>query len=163
MSELTSETILFHGEKRSLWIMKGTYKNNAENRRLGRVGNKYGGKKVTKKTSTYAEGGEIKVIGNKIIISDENDNEYVYRHFLKEDKHYLIPYIDTKSRSKEYWEHHFIPKDTWVDIENIDFNDYNITKEQFDSIKNKGLQKKKEILSKYHSSFAKGGSIKSMI
>ena len=127
------------------------------NDRQGR-GSQFANTPVNPMFNTYAEGGEIKVIGNKIIISDENDNEYVYRHFLKEDKHYLIPYIDTKSISKEYWEHHFIPKDTWVDIENIDFNDYNITKEQFDSIKNKGLQKQKEILSKYHSSFAKGGS-----
>jgi hypothetical protein len=102
-------------------------------------------------------GGEVEVIDNKIIISDKNGNEYVYLHFIKENSHYLIPYIDTPRISKKYWEHHFIPKNTWIDIDSIDFNDYNITKEQFEEIKDKGLQKQKEILAKYHSSFAKGG------
>jgi len=49
MSDLSNTTILFNGVKRELWIMKGTYKNNAENRKLGRVGNKYGGAKASSK------------------------------------------------------------------------------------------------------------------
>ena len=48
-------SILFKGEKRSIWIEKATYKDNAQNRKMGRVGKEFG-KPVTTKREGAARG-----------------------------------------------------------------------------------------------------------
>jgi len=90
----------------------------------------------------------------KRIIKDKKGNEYVYIHFIGNDTHYLIPYIDVAGRSKKYWEHHFIPRDTWISInKGTNFDDYSITKEEFIDIVEEGKDSYKKILEKYHNSF----------
>ncbi len=88
------------------------------------------------------------------IVKDKNNNEYVYVHFIGEGTHYLIPYIDLPNRSKEYWEHHFIPKNTWIVInKNTNFDNFNISKSDFINFINEGKEIYKKVLEKYHNSF----------
>ena len=116
-------------------------------------------KALNKLNSTYAKGGAVKVENNRTFVTDKKGNQYVYVHFLGENEHYLVPYIDIKGRGKKYWEYHFIPKETWIDVDKIkDFSAYPISQSEFSELKNKGKESLKEILYKYHASFSKGGS-----
>ena len=90
----------------------------------------------------------------RTIIKDKEGNEFVYVHFIGNDTHYLIPYIDVKGRSKKYWEHHFIPRETWILInEKTNFDNFSITKDGFKELIKKGKEDYKKILEKYHNSF----------
>lgn len=91
---------------------------------------------------------------NKKIVTDKKGNEYLYINFVGNNTQYLIPYIDVKGKSKKYWEHHFIPIDTWVSInEQTNFDDYSITKNNFIQWVKQDKKKHKKILNKYHNSF----------
>jgi hypothetical protein len=88
------------------------------------------------------------------IVKDKNNNEYVYVHFIGEGTHYLIPYIDLPNIGKKYWEYHFVPKDTWILInKNTNFDNFNISKDDFNELIQKDKDSYKEILKKYHNSF----------
>ena len=91
---------------------------------------------------------------NKKIVTDKKGNEYLYINFVGNNTQYLIPYIDVNGKSKKYWEHHFISRDTWVSInEKTNFDDYSMSKNDFIQWVKQDNKKHKKILNKYHNSF----------
>ena len=96
----------------------------------------------------------MRIENNKTIITDNQNNDFVYVHFIGEGTHNLIPYVDVEGRSKKYWVHHFIPKETWLLIDkDFNFDNYSITKDDFQTLVNEGKESYREILEKYHNSF----------
>jgi hypothetical protein len=94
--------------------------------------------------------------GRKLfIVTDKKGLEYVYLGFIGTGEQYLIPYIDVKSRSKKYWEHHFIPKEKWVklDLDKTNFDNYSFSKDDYIDLVNESKDRHKKILEKYHNSF----------
>lgn len=83
----------------------------------------------------------------KRIITDKQGNEYVLLLTVV-GNNYLVPYDGRK-----YWEHHFIPKNTWVSMSTIDYDKFNFTQEEYDAIVKESDKKHVEILAKYHASF----------
>ncbi len=122
--------------------------------------NEDGAKKFAEKlnSSTFEGGGKIQEIKNMIIVTDANNNEYVYGGNGSNELGYLVPYIDVSGRSKKYWEHHFIPKETWINIDKIkDFSIYPISKSDFKKLAEDNKKEIEEILLKFKSSFYGGG------
>jgi hypothetical protein len=106
----------------------------------------------------FEGGGKIQEIKNMIIVTDANNNEYVYGGNGSNELGYLVPYIDVSGRSKKYWEHHFIPKETWINIDKIkDFSIYPISKSDFKKLAEDNKKEIEEILLKFKSSFYGGG------
>lgn len=64
----------------------------------------------------------------KTIITDKQGNKYVLLMFVV-GENYLVPYDDSK-----YWEHHFVPKDTWVSMSTIDYNKFNFIQVEYDAL-----------------------------
>mgnify|MGYP006295156559 CR=1 FL=1 len=82
-----------------------------------------------------------------MIITDIQGNKYKLIMFVV-GGHFLIPYDGSK-----YWEHHFVPKETWVPMSDIDYNKFNLTESQYKAIVSESDKKYKEVLAKYHASF----------
>jgi hypothetical protein len=81
------------------------------------------------------------------IVTDKNNKEYVLQGFVV-GGYYLISYDGSK-----YWEHFNVPKSEWLPMDKLDYDLFNITKEEFNIYK---INKKKitdEILNKYQNSF----------
>lgn len=81
------------------------------------------------------------------IITDNQGNEYVLLLTVIGDN-YLVPYDGRK-----YWEHHFVPKNTWVSMTTIDYDKFNFTQVEYDAIVKESNKRSDEILTKYHGSF----------
>jgi hypothetical protein len=88
--------------------------------------------------------------GNRPIITDKNNNKFILQGFIK-DGYYLIPY-----NGEKYWEHFFIPKDQWIPEKNINWENYNFSKAQFDKLKAKHSDTEQNILAKYQNSINEG-------
>ena len=81
------------------------------------------------------------------IITDNKGNKYILLAPVV-GENYLVPYDGRK-----HWEHHFVPKETWIPMKEVDFDDFDITEEEYNNIlieDKKGFEK---ILKKYHDSF----------
>lgn len=81
------------------------------------------------------------------IITDIQGNKYKLIRFVVGGD-FLIPYNGNK-----YWEHHFVPKETWISMSDIDYSKFNITETEYQTIVNESDKKRKEILTKYQASF----------
>lgn len=92
--------------------------------------------------------------GNKTIIKDIDGNEYVYMKWAGNSIPYLVPYIETKKRSKKYWTHFDIPKDSWINIHLIkDYSIYPLSKNEFEQLEEETKNAHKKILEKFKNSF----------
>lgn len=101
---------------------------------------------------------DTKPFGCKLtIVTNKQGQEYVLQGYVV-DGYFLIPFVaHHNSKLKDfnplYWEPHYAKRETWIPIEQVDFNDWDITKEEFELIKEEGNKAYKEILAKYHASF----------
>lgn len=82
-----------------------------------------------------------------IITNNNNNNTYTILNPVVGDA-YLVPFD-----GRQYWEHHFVPKDTWVRIKDINFDEWSFTKKEWELYCAKSDEQYKEILAKYHGSF----------
>jgi len=83
----------------------------------------------------------------KTIVRDIRGNQYVLQLFVVGDD-YLIPYDGSK-----YWEHHFILRSTWLPMSGLDFDNFDISKADYRTLKTISVQNNEKILEKYHNSF----------
>lgn len=81
------------------------------------------------------------------IITDIHGNQYRLIMFVV-GGHFLIPYDGSK-----YWEHHFVPRETWISMSDIDYSQYNLTESEYQAMVIESDKKYSEILAKYHASF----------
>lgn len=91
-------------------------------------------------------------MNNLRIYKDNKGNEYVLMCFVVGDN-YLVPYVMPEGRSLKYWEHHFVPRDTWINMKSVDFDNFNLTKIEYQFILVENDMSHGEILNKYHNSF----------
>lgn len=93
-------------------------------------------------------------MANKIIVTRCNGDKYVLQGYVV-GTDYLIPYVPhwNGGMSLKYWEPHYAKKETWIPINDIQWDEFDMTKEEYLEIK-KGRDKAcKEILAKFHDSF----------
>jgi hypothetical protein len=101
---------------------------------------------------------DTKPFGCKLtIVTNEQGQEYVLQGYVV-DGYFLIPFVPHyNSNSIEvdplYWEPHYAKRETWIPINQVNFDEWDITKEEFELIKADGNKAYKEILAKYHESF----------
>jgi len=86
--------------------------------------------------------------GKHRIVTDIEGNEYNIQMFLNGGD-YLIPY----NRNNKYWEHHFVPRETWIPIEAVDYSRFNFTREEYLELKAESDENTKKIFEKYWGSF----------
>ena len=96
--------------------------------------------------------------GNKLkVVTNTSGKDYVLYGFVV-DGYFLIPFVPHWNSSSEefnplYWDSHYAKSETWISINEINFSDWNFTKEDFELIEAEGKESYKEILKKYHNSF----------
>ena len=94
----------------------------------------------------------------KIVTNLKTKEEYVLVGFVI-GRDFLVPFVphwngfSGETVNPLYWEHHYAKKDTWIPMCKVNFDDWDITKEEFDLINQKSEESYKEILAKYHASF----------
>jgi hypothetical protein len=97
---------------------------------------------------------------NLTIVTRNNGEQYILQGYVV-GTWYLIPFVPHWNRSsppetelwKKYWEPHYAKKDTWIAIGDVDFSEWDITKEEYLAMKDESTKIHKEILAKYHASF----------
>lgn len=84
----------------------------------------------------------------------ESGKEYVLQGYVACDD-YLIPFVPhwNGGRSVEYWGPHFATRDTWVSMKDINFSEWSITEEFYESYVKDSKEVYKKILEKFHGSF----------
>ena len=97
----------------------------------------------------------------QVFTNKTNGKEYVLQGYVACDD-YLIPlhpHWNTPQKENwtiediKYWEPHYAKRETWIAMSDVDFNDWDLSKEWYDNYKSEAEQRHKEILAKYHSSF----------
>jgi len=80
---------------------------------------------------------------NRPIVTDKQGKKFILQGFSTSG-YYLIPYDGDK-----YWEPSKVSQDKWIPEKDIDWNNYNFTKQQFEKLKASHGEKKKEIIKKF--------------
>ena len=92
-----------------------------------------------------------------IIVTNQQGKEYVLQGYIV-DGYYLIPFVPHWNSNDTivnplYWEPHYAKRNTWIPIDEVNFDEWDITQNEFELIKSEGDKAYKEILEKYHASF----------
>jgi len=102
---------------------------------------------------------DTKPFGCKLtIVTNKNSGkEYVLQGYVVGGS-FLIPFVshyNSKLTTFDpmYWEAHYAKQDTWIPMASVNFDEWDITKEEFNLIDKAGNDAYKEILAKYHASF----------
>lgn len=91
------------------------------------------------------------------VVTNTKGEEYVLQGYVV-NGYYLIPFVahynsPTKDFDPLYWEPHYAKKETWIPIDKVNFDEWDITREEFESISKDDDDSYKKILEKYHGSF----------
>ena len=91
---------------------------------------------------------------NRIIVTRSNGDKYVLQGYVV-GGYYLIPYVPhwNGSASLKYWEPHYAKRETWIPIKDVNWVDFDMTKDEFLEIEKSDGKANKELLSKFHASF----------
>jgi len=81
------------------------------------------------------------------IVTNKQGEQFVLQSFVV-GGNYLIPYDGSK-----YWEHHFVPKHTWIPLSVVNFDNFDISKAEYEQFKAMCEQGQKQALDKFHASF----------
>lgn len=89
-----------------------------------------------------------------IVTNLKTKKEYVLQGYVA-CCDYLIPLVPhwNGGTTTESWEPHYAKRDTWISMDEIDFNEWDITKEEYSEIQKEDKKTYAEILAKYHASF----------
>jgi len=63
-------------------------------------------------------------------------------------ENYIVPYDGSK-----YWEHHFVPRDTWIPMSEVNWDNFDVSEAEYNVIVTQSKKDNAEILAKYHASF----------
>ena len=91
---------------------------------------------------------------NLTVVTRANGKQYILQGYVV-GTWYLIPYVPhwNGGTSLEYWEPHYAKQDTWIPIKDVNWGEWNMTKEEYLNIKSDSEETDKEILAKFHASF----------
>ena len=99
-------------------------------------------------------------MARRVFVTNSKGTVYVLQGYVIGEWQ-LVPFVphwngrDSESCDlwKKYWEPHYAEKETWIPISKVNFDDFDITKEEYLAIKYESDKGTDEILKKFHASF----------
>ena len=91
---------------------------------------------------------------NRIIATRSNGDKYVLQGYVV-GTWFLIPYVPhwNGGTSLKYWEPCYAKRETWIAIDDVQWDEFDLSKEEYLEIKKGSDKVTEEILAKYHASF----------